>query len=226
MSWLDMYFFKQEHWRRTHTDTLIKHASRLTTFLLPSGHYRHLIAPKGLKTPQKAWTKVKDTIIKGFRWATHNGDETLIHTPDYQTLENHLQFTLMRCDNINLKVSAKDVNKGKCIRFAGRILTSNGAETTTEDNQAIREFPQPTTRAELRGFIQLTENLASKAPFFKCNIETLRALMNSKQTFEWKRAHTTEFHKVKKMLTSETVVQQFSKKKKQYSSQGPAGCTV
>ena len=83
----------------------------------------------------------------------------------------------MRCDNINLKVSTRNITKGESIRYAGRNITSNGLETATKDNQAIREFPEPTTRTELRGFIQLAENLAATAPSFKRNTEILRGLM-------------------------------------------------
>ena len=157
-----------KHYQRMHTYTT--GSSKLITFLLPSGRYRHLITPKGLKTPQKVWTKVKDILTTGFRWATHNADEILIHAPDNQTLNTHLRSIVTRCKHINLKVSDKDMRKGESIRYGGKTITRNGTETKKEDNQAIREFPQPTTRTELRRFIHLVEHLASDAPSFQHNI--------------------------------------------------------
>ena len=55
----------------------------------------------------------------------------------------------------NTNISTKDIAKGESV---------NGVETAKEDNQAIKEFPQPTTRTELRRFIHL-------APSFKRSSE-------------------------------------------------------
>ena len=76
-----------------------------------------------------------------------------------QHLEKRLKSTLARCNNINLKVSTNNITKSECVRYAGRNITRNGVETAKEDNQAIREFPQPTTRMELGGFLNLAETL-------------------------------------------------------------------
>ena len=102
---------------------------------------------------------------------------------------------------------------GKCVRYTDRNITRKGVETAKEDNQAIWEFPQPTTRTELRGLLSLAETLMATSPSFKRNTEILRTLMNSKNAFAWKGVHTTEFNKVRKMLTSHAVIQQFSRNK-------------
>ena len=70
-----------------HQMALDEESSRLTTFLLPSGRYRHLVTPKGLRTPQQTWNKVKKTITNNYRWATSCADTLLIPVPDYPTLE-------------------------------------------------------------------------------------------------------------------------------------------
>ena len=47
---------------------LNKEASRLTTFLLPSGRYRYLRAPMGLSSSSDEWCRHSDRVVEGFPW--------------------------------------------------------------------------------------------------------------------------------------------------------------
>ena len=93
------------------------------------------------------------------------------------------------------------------------MISHNGTEANKEDTQTLKEFPRPTIRSDLRGFIQLAEQLSSKLPSFQRNTETLKKLMNSKQVFAWKELHTADFNNTRKMLTSRAVIRLFDRAK-------------
>ena len=92
----------------------------------------------------------------------------------------------------------KNIKRGKTVKYAGKTISQSGTERNKDDTQTIKEFPRPTTRSKLRGFIQLAEQLASELPPFQPNTETLKRLMNFKHMFEWKETHTADFDRAKK----------------------------
>ena len=100
-----------------------------------------------------------------------------------------------------------------CITFGLLHISQSGTERNKEDTQVIKEFPRPTTRSELRGFIQLAEQQASELPSFQHNTETLRKLMNSQHAFDWKDTHTADVDRARKMLTSAAVIRLFDRVK-------------
>ena len=56
-------------------------ASRLTTFLLPSGRYRYLRAPMGLSSSSDEWCRHSDRVVEGFSWCKKIVDDILIWAP-------------------------------------------------------------------------------------------------------------------------------------------------
>ena len=47
---------------------LSEEASRLTTFILPSGRYRYFRAPMGLSSSSEEWCRHSDRVVEGFPW--------------------------------------------------------------------------------------------------------------------------------------------------------------
>ena len=111
---------------------LDENSSKMTTFLLPSGRYRHLVAPKGLITPHKAWNEVKHTLTNNSRWATHNPDTIIIHAPNYLHWKE-------ACNphNINLQVTKNKEDTNKLVMCGSKILTKQQANYATAELEAL-----------------------------------------------------------------------------------------
>ena len=76
---------------------LDKEASRLTTFILPSGRYRYLRAPMGLSSSSDEWCRHSDRVVEGFPWCRKIVDDILIWAPSLPDLEERLHKVLRRC---------------------------------------------------------------------------------------------------------------------------------
>lgn len=57
---------------------LDEEASKLTTFILPSGHYRYLRAPMGLSFSSDKWCRHSDRVVERFPWCRKIVDDILI----------------------------------------------------------------------------------------------------------------------------------------------------
>ena len=57
---------------------LDEEASRLTTFILPSGRFRYLRAPMGLSSSSDEWCRHSDRVVEGFSWCHKIVDDILI----------------------------------------------------------------------------------------------------------------------------------------------------
>ena len=84
---------------------LSEEASRLTTFLLPSGRYRYLRAPMGLSSSSDKWCRHSDKVVDGFPWCKKIVDDILIWAPKPQNLEERLCAVVVRCDNLHVTLS-------------------------------------------------------------------------------------------------------------------------
>ena len=69
---------------------LDEEASRLTTFLLPSGRSCYLRAPMGLSSLSDEWCRHSDRVVEGFPWCKKIVDDILIWAPTPADLEECL----------------------------------------------------------------------------------------------------------------------------------------
>ena len=124
---------------------LDEETSKLTTFLLPSGHYRYLRGPIGLSASTDEWCRHSDIIIEGLSWAKKIVDDTLIWADSPATLEQRIRTILQRCRENNITISKKKFHIGQSIAFAGYIISQDGIKPNPDLLASLSAFPQPKT---------------------------------------------------------------------------------
>ena len=85
---------------------LNEEASRLITFLLPSGRYRYLRAPMGLSSSSDEWCRHSDLVVEGFPWCRKIVDDILIWASTPTELEERLHAVLQRCERLHVTLEA------------------------------------------------------------------------------------------------------------------------
>ena len=76
---------------------LSEEASRLTTFILPSGRYRYLRAPMGLSSSSDEWCRHSDRVVEGLPWCSKIVDDILIWASSPSELEKRIFEVVKRC---------------------------------------------------------------------------------------------------------------------------------
>ena len=90
-------FAKLDATQGYHQIPLEEESSKLTTFLLPSGHFRHLRAPMGLSCSSDEFCRRSDEIIEGLPGIRKLVDDILIQAPDLNTLTQRIEQLIAKC---------------------------------------------------------------------------------------------------------------------------------
>ena len=109
-----------------HQIELSENASKLTTFLLPSGKFRFLRAPMGLNASSDEWCCRSDKVIEGLTGVQKIVDDILISAPDVTTLEARIRAVLENCRKNNVIVLLRKFRVGSSVNFAGHVISANG----------------------------------------------------------------------------------------------------
>ena len=91
---------------------------------------------------------------------------------------------------------------GEAVEFAGQIVSHNGVQPNTAYLQGIRDFPAPTTVAELRSFLGMINKLFTYHPRITRHTSVLQALLKKNTAFLWLEVYQAAFDKLKSELLS------------------------
>lgn len=189
---------------------LDEEASKLTTFLLPSGRYRYMAAPMGLSQSSDYFCQKTDEVFRGLDgWFLKIVDDGLIQAPDEDTLLERVQVVLQRCREAGIKVSKSKFVWGKRIKFAGYIVSDEGVSPDPDKVAGISKFPIPKSVSELRSFLGLANQLGMFIPDLSQMTVKMRQLLKKNVAFVWVSEHDEEFAKVKSVLCSDLIVKPF-----------------
>ncbi len=177
-----------------------------TNFLLPWGRYRYCRAPMGLNSSNDEFCRRSDAAIENVKDSAKIVDDILICGRDYKDLDEKVDIMLSNCKSIGLTLSANKIKVGKCVPFAGLIISDKGISMDPKQSYSLRKFPKPQNPTELKSFLGLANYLAGFAPDFASVATPLRKLTSKKTAFVWLKDHEEAFIKLKKILTSSPIL--------------------
>ena len=129
---------------------------------------------------------------------------------DEEHLKN-LQIVLKRLQDYNLQV-----NKDKCkffqeeISYCGHKIDSNGLHKMQEKIEAIVNAPKPENLTQLRAFLGMVNYYARFLPNLASVLHPPNQLSQKDVKFQWTSATQKAFEKVKKLITSDTVLTHYN----------------
>ena len=203
------FFAKLDAVQGYHQIPLAKSSRPLTTFLLPSGKFRYLRGPMGLRSTNDHWCARSDQTIVGIPDAHKIVDDILCVGETVEELFATIREVLTRCKSIRLTISKKKLKIGKEIKFAGYILTETGVQPDPELISAIKDYPSPTDVTGVRSFLGLANQLGHFITDLATSTTNIRGLLKKNVAFNWLPEHEREFRAVKTLLTSPLLVHFF-----------------
>ena len=184
-------------------------SSYLTTFLLPSGRYRYLVAPMGLNASGDEWCNRSDEAYRGHVGTQKLVDDGLTMAKDVIMLRVRLEALLDSCREKNITLSRKKFEIGSEVKFAGHVITGEGIKPDPEKIKALSEFPTPHNVKTVRSFIGLANQLGQFMPDLSHVLKPMRELIRKDSYFVWTPAHQLAFQKAKEILTCDQIVKPF-----------------
>ena len=157
--------------------TLDPESRHLTTFIMPWGRYRYRTMPQGYLAAGDAYTDRYDRIVKDVRRKTKCVDDTLLWSSNVEEAFTQVCEYLALCSANGIMFNPrKFVFCEDTVDFAGFEIGPSSVKPGAKVLETIREFLEPKTIANIRGWLGLINQVA---PFFTSRpvMEPFRALL-------------------------------------------------
>ena len=175
------------------------------------GLYKYNRLVFGIASSPAIWQRTIDQVLDGIPNTSCILDDMIITgKTDEEHLKN-LQTVLKRLQDYNLRV-----NKDKCkffqeeISYCGHKIDSNGLQKTQEKIEAIVNAPKPENLTQLRAFLGMVNYYAKFLSNLASVLHPLNHLLQKDVKFQWTAATQKAFEKVKKLITSDTVLTHYN----------------
>ena len=159
---------------------LSESASSLTCFMLKTGRYKYRRAPMGLCNSSDEFCYRSDECLSGLE-KIKLVDDILLQASTEEELEDKLDKLLQRCRETGIKISAKKVEFGRKVHFAGLVVESKDDQTTIKPDPskitALLEAKAPQDLTGLRSFLGLLNQIGSWVPDLAQMTANMRTLL-------------------------------------------------
>ena len=188
---------------------LDEEASKLTTFILPSGRYWYLRAPMGLSSSSNEWCRHSDRVIEGFPWCHKIVDDILVWATNTSEQEARLNRILERCQQLHVTLSCSKFHIDTTLHFAGCVISDKGVSPDPNQVSALSNFSVPADQTAVQSFPGPCNQLAFFILAFQHHTVSLRQVTGKGRSFIWLPEHQVGFDKLKKIFSSSLVVRHF-----------------
>ena len=164
--------------------------SYVTNFATPSGRYRFLRLPFGIKSAPEVFRRTIVEMFHDIEGVETYIDDILIYAPTEEEHDRRLRAVLQRCRDANLSL-----NKNKCViktqelKYLGHIISPDGVKADPAKVAAIVDMPVPESKEDVRRFIGLINYLSKYCPNLSSIAAPLRNLMKKDVVWLWDSNH-------------------------------------
>lgn len=181
-----------------------------TAFTVENGHYEFTRMPFGLKNAPSTFQRVMDNILKDLI-----GKVCLVYLDDiiiYSTsLQEHLEgitqvFRRLREANFKIQMDKCEFLR-KEISFLGHIINSEGIKPNPAKIDAIKNFPLPKTRTEIKAFLGLVGYYRKFIKDLAKLTKPLTQCLKKGATIQIDQKYSEAFETCKNLLMNDPILQ-------------------
>lgn len=187
---------------------LDQESSLLTTFSTPFGRYKFNRLPFGLKSANEVFQKKMQQAFEGINGAEVIYDDFLIWAKNDKTHDQILREVFDRAREKGVKF-----NKAKCqlkipeVKFIGDKISADGIRPDESKITAILNMPVPQNKKDIERLLGMITYLSKYIPNMSSVTEPLRVLLRNDTAWHWDDPQVKALEEIKKILTSEPVLQ-------------------
>ena len=181
-----------------------------TAFSTSYAHLEFLRMPFGLKNAPATFQRLMDRVLSGLQ-----GIELFVYMDDiviYATsLEEHAhKFRKLLA---RLKAAGLALQPDKCgflrheITYLGHIITEKGVKPDPQKIEAVKSFPIPQKKRNIKQFLGLIGYYRRFIPYFAKIAKPLTALLKKNVDFNWRPEHQKSFEILRDKLCCEPLLQ-------------------
>jgi len=182
---------------------LSEEAKSLTTFIRPWGRFRYLRNPQGLISAGDEFNRRTDSAFSHIARFRKVVDDCLVYDADLPAQYHHVRDVLLCARENGITMSPKKFVFGvPKVEFCGYLLSPDGWKVDDAKLDAVRDFPPPCNRTDLRSFMGLINQCAEFSPRLAELTLPLRSLLKPAAEFVWHSDHSAAFDAIKSEICS------------------------
>ena len=186
-----------------HQIPLDEESQPFTTFITPFGRYCYLKAPYGISSISEHFNRRMDEALRDLPRVHHIVDDILIASSTWQQHVEDVNRLFQRLRECRITLNAGKFTFGQdSVTFAGLRLSRGGFSMDPELLQAIRSFPTPQSKTDVRSFFGLVNQLSQHTNRITALLSPLQPLLKKDNLFTWDETHQTAFETVCRELSS------------------------
>lgn len=181
-----------------------------TAFITPFGVYHFKVMPFGLQGAPATFQRLMDYVLRDLdEFAAAYLDDIVIYSQSWEEHLEHLRRVLcsLRQTRLTVKLRKCQLGMTEC-RYLGHIVGSGEVRPEQDKVRAIRKFPVPQTKKEVRVFLGIAGYYRKFIPNFSSVATALTDLTKRKapNQVQWTKECDTAFQLLKQLLCSEPVL--------------------
>ena len=207
-----------------------KETQDIFKFTTPFGIYRFKRLVMGAPPASGECHSIMAEILRGLPGVIQIKDDIVVYGEGIQH-DSRLEAVLVRIRQFGLTLRREKCKLGQQqILWFGHVFSKDGMSPDPEKVETIRQWPAPTSKAEIKSFLQTVQFVA---PYMRVGpgdsysdvTASLRRLTSIGTHFRWTQVEQGSFEKLKKLLVSDTVLMNYEKDRptRLYVDHGPKG---
>uniref|UniRef100_A0A1X7SMY3 Reverse transcriptase domain-containing protein n=1 Tax=Amphimedon queenslandica TaxID=400682 RepID=A0A1X7SMY3_AMPQE len=181
-----------------------------TSFATPFGLYQFTVMPFGLKGAPATFQRLMDCVIRGLEsFVSAYLDDIIVFSESFEEHAKHLERVLLRLREAGLTAKPQ-----KCIlgtdhcSYLGHIIGGGKVQPELDKLHAVKEYPVPKTKKEVRGFLGLAGYYRRFIPNFSAIASPLSDLTKKMEptAVKWTTSCDKAFNLLKDLLCQSPVL--------------------
>lgn len=180
-----------------------------TAFTTPYGLYEFNVMPFGLHGAPATFQRVMDNMLQGQPDTDAYLDDLTVASVDFRTHLRDLRLTLQCLRESGLTAKPRKCNVGMYeVSLLGHVAGGGIIKPDSAKVSAIRNFPQPMTKKQLRSFLGLLGYYRKFIPHFSSEAFLLTEMTKkaSPSQLQWSTDATTSFERLRELLCTAPVL--------------------
>jgi transposase InsO family protein len=170
-----------------------------TAVITPFGLFEYLRMPYGLRNGPNTFQRFIDSITRDLDFVFVYLDDILIASKSLDEHKQHVQKLFKRLAEFGLTINVEKCQFAQTeLKFLGHLINENGIAPLPQKVAAIREFPKPTTKKQLRRFLGMSNFYRRFQKGIASHLKPLHDMLKQKKRIlNWSECETKEFETIK-----------------------------
>lgn len=191
---------------------LTEESKKKTAFITPKGKFEFNRMPFGLKNAPVVFQRLMNDVLRDLPYAAAHIDDVVVASNSWKEHLEQLKTVLERIAEAGLTVKmSKCVFRKAEVSFLGHNHGKGRVKPQASKIEAVRDFPQPLTKKDMRAFLGLVGYYRRFIPQFAAHSAQLTDVTGKKlpDKIVWTEGMMREFEYLKEQLIHSTELHTF-----------------